>query len=177
MDAMAIRTVQMIEDDIDGSTGASTVSFSLEGASYEIDLNDHHTDELRQTMQPWIDKARRARTATRGAARRASSSPVSGNGRASSPLKGRTTMLAAKGLSAREVRGWAQQNGVEVNEFGRIPDAVIEQYEAAQGASSVMPEAPAPADESSRPAATKKAPAKKAAAKRGGRKKKEPVTA
>ena len=156
---MAIKTVQIVQDDIDGSDGASTVMFALDGSSFEIDLNDAHAEELRQAMQPWIEKARRTRGG-RASARRSMAAA------SSSPLRGRHTAITEKGLSAKEVREWAQANGVEVSEYGRIADSVIEKYEAAQKAPAVSEAESAPA--------RKTAPRKRATAKRGGRK---PATA
>jgi hypothetical protein len=36
------RVVALITDDLDNSQADETVSFALDGASYEIDLNDAH---------------------------------------------------------------------------------------------------------------------------------------
>ncbi|RPE44160.1 Lsr2 protein [Streptomyces sp. Ag109_O5-1] len=33
---------------------------------------------------------------------------------------------------AKQVRAWAADNGIEVSPKGKIPDAVVEQYQAAQ---------------------------------------------
>lgn len=165
MNAMATKIVQLIEDDIDGTGDAQTITFALEGTAYEIDLNEQHAAELRQALDPWVTNARRAST-PRG--RRPSTAPT--NVRPASPLKGRTTLLAEKGLTATEVRTWAQENGVQVNDRGRIPDALIEQYEAAQADTSVSPEAPEPMPEPKaavkRATARKRAPRKRAPAKK-----------
>ena len=36
------------------------------------------------------------------------------------------------GVDPKAVREWARSQGIEVNEFGRIPRTIIEKYEAAQ---------------------------------------------
>jgi hypothetical protein len=106
---MAKTTVVTITDDIDGSEGAETVSFSFDGQNYEIDLSRKNHDKFRKGLQPFIDSGRRV--GRQGATR-------SGRGRSS-----------RKDSSA--IRAWAAEQGLTVNERGRIPAAVVAQYEAA----------------------------------------------
>jgi len=108
--------VHQLVDDIDGSvleTGeGETVHFSLNGASYEIDLNSSHAEELRAALEPYISAGRRA----------GSSSAV----RSAAPRKrqGRNPEVAA-------IRAWANDNGYTLSERGRIPNPVVEAYNAA----------------------------------------------
>lgn len=106
---MAKTTVVTITDDIDGSEGAETVSFSFGGQSYEIDLGKKNLDKFRTGLQPFIDSGRRV--GRQGAAR---------------ATRGRTSR---KDSSA--IRAWAAEQGLSVSERGRIPAAVVAQYEAA----------------------------------------------
>lgn len=158
---MAIKTVQVIEDDFDG-TPANTRSFGFDGVTYEIDLNDEHFQELNDALAPYLDKARRARGGNTG--RRASSSP----------LRGRTQSTTDRGVKASAVRDWANANGVEVNERGRVPDSIVEQYEAAQKKPKA---APAPAKKAAKKAPAKKAVARKAPAKKAAAPAPEPELA
>ena len=48
---MAKRTIEVFHDDLDGSEGASTVKFGLDGKSYEIDLSEGHEKELRKALE------------------------------------------------------------------------------------------------------------------------------
>ena len=48
---MANKTVVLLEDDIDGSEASQTVFFALDGAEYEIDLNDGHANVLREALE------------------------------------------------------------------------------------------------------------------------------
>ncbi|MFI0352283.1 Lsr2 family protein [Actinomadura sp. 9N407] len=109
---MAQKIEVLMIDDMDGSTAVENVSFALDGKSFEIDLNEENANKLRTALHPYMEKARRerARTATKTAARQAGSRERSA-----------------------EIRAWAKGNGIEVNERGRIPAKVIEQYEAANG--------------------------------------------
>jgi hypothetical protein len=46
-------------DDIDGSQAVTTLSFSLDGLSYEIDLSESHLDAFQQAMAPFVRVARK----------------------------------------------------------------------------------------------------------------------
>lgn len=151
---MATKTIQIVQDDIDGSENAQTYAFTWDGTSYEIDLSEDHAAELSESLRPWIEHARRTRGNSRGASGRRAAAPSP-----SHPLSGRTQSVTDKGLSSKVIRAWAHEHGVQVPDRGRIPESVIQQYETAQAA-------PPPAPEPEPPAKTA---AKKAPAKRGGR--------
>lgn len=109
---MAQKVQVFLTDDLeDGEVEATeTVSFALDGQSYEIDLCDENAVKLREAFAVYV-----------GAARRAT--------RNSSPKAPRQTRL---GPDPREVREWAQKQGIGVPERGRLPKDVTEKYEAAQ---------------------------------------------
>ncbi len=106
---MAQKVMVSLEDDLDGSPATETLRFALLGTEYEIDLSEHNASRFRQQMNPFVEHARRA-------------------GR----TKGRST---ARSTANRErtgdIRAWAREHGLNVNERGRIPATVVEQYEAA----------------------------------------------
>lgn len=108
---LAQRVNIVLVDDIDGSEATETVSFGLDGTSYEIDLNDKNAAALREAMSGYVGHARKV-----GAARR---------GRKS------TAAAAAGGTSAREIRDWARSNGYEVPDRGRVSADVRAAFEAA----------------------------------------------
>jgi hypothetical protein len=56
---MASKTVVHLEDDIDGGDATETVTFGLDGVSYEIDLNDKNAAELRKALELHVGAARR----------------------------------------------------------------------------------------------------------------------
>lgn len=101
---MARKTQVLLVDDIDGSDASNTVTFGLDGVSYEIDLNDDNAQQLRSELEKWTALARR----TGGRAKR-------GTG-------------ASTGGDAAKIRQWATENGYEVSERGRIPSDVREAY-------------------------------------------------
>src|SRR6187549_721025 len=57
---MAQITEVRLLDDLDGGEAAESMSFSLDGKSYEIDLNEKHAAALRDAFAPFIGSARRA---------------------------------------------------------------------------------------------------------------------
>jgi hypothetical protein len=105
---MAIRTVKFIDDDIDQSPDASTISFSYKGVDYTIDLAEKNEAKMDKALEPFIAAA------TKVGGRRRSAAAASGSGRD----------LAA-------IRAWAAEQGIEVSDRGRVAADVIKQYDAA----------------------------------------------
>ena len=66
---MAQKVQVLLVDDIDGGEAAETISFSLDGVTYEIDLNPINASELRDVLAPYISVSRRV-PAPRPAGRR-----------------------------------------------------------------------------------------------------------
>jgi hypothetical protein len=114
--SMARRIVHQLVDDIDGSVlevgEGETVHFSLNGASYEIDLNASHVDELRQAFEPYISAGRRSGTST-------------------SSRSSNTRKRPARNPEVAAIRAWANENGHKLSERGRIPAAIVDAYNAA----------------------------------------------
>ncbi|WP_182525563.1 histone-like nucleoid-structuring protein Lsr2 [Nocardioides dongkuii] len=111
---MAQKIHIVLEDDLDGSEAIETVSFGLDGTSYEIDLNEQHATALRDALAGYIGHARKVGSAPR-------------RGRKSSA----SSSAATDGPSAREIRDWARQNGHDVPDRGRVSAEVREAYDAA----------------------------------------------
>lgn len=106
---MARTTKVILTDDIDGSPADETVSFSLDGVSYEIDLTSDNAARLRDAFAPWVGAGRR----TGGRAARSS-------GRKPRSVASENT----------EIRNWARAAGHKVSDRGRIPTNIIEAYHA-----------------------------------------------
>src|SRR3954451_16893768 len=107
---MAQKVHIVLEDDLDGSDAAQTVTFGLDGTSYEIDLNDKNAASLRDALATYVGHGRKVSGSRRG--RRSSSA-------------------SAAAHSAKEIRDWARSNGHKVPDRGRIPSDVREAFEAA----------------------------------------------
>jgi hypothetical protein len=112
------QTIVSLVDDLDGSDADQTVTFGIDGRSYEIDLSAANAGELRSALGGWASKARRA-----GDERRTESGD----------LVRHTTVLPAVGESRNAlIRAWAAENGHHAPARGRIPQAVVKAYKAAQ---------------------------------------------
>lgn len=70
---MARRTTFEYYDDLDGTPieAGNTVTFSLEGRTYEIDLSDINATGLRNALAPFVSVARRVRDGSARAGSRA----------------------------------------------------------------------------------------------------------
>ena len=108
---MAKRVQVMLVDDIDGSDAVETVSFSLDGVSYEIDLAAANAKKLRNDFATWVGHARRS------------------GGRKSSRKAGASAGQRRGDLSA--VRQWARKNGHQVSDRGRISADILAAYDKA----------------------------------------------
>ena len=56
---MAQKVQVLLVDDIDGGTADETVTFGLDGVTYEIDLTSGHASELRDAFAQWVGHARK----------------------------------------------------------------------------------------------------------------------
>jgi hypothetical protein len=107
---MAKQVIQRLVDDIDGSEAIETISFEVEGHSYQIDLNEHHAGEVRAKLEPFVGVARRVRH-------------QAGHAR-SNPRGGATDKDRNSGI-----RQWAFDEGVQLPTRGRIAGAVQAAYD------------------------------------------------
>ncbi len=62
---MAQKVQVLLVDDIDGGTADETVTFSLDGVAYEIDLTADHAAELRESFSRWVGHARKTGSGSR----------------------------------------------------------------------------------------------------------------
>ncbi|PSK96232.1 Lsr2 protein [Murinocardiopsis flavida] len=110
---MAQKVQILLVDDLDGGEAEETVTFGIDGSSYEIDLNTPNAKMLREALTPFVEAARKA------------TGPKRSNGKTTGRTSGR-------GENAR-IRDWAKAAGKSINERGRIPQAVMDEYRAANG--------------------------------------------
>lgn len=106
---MAQRVKIDLIDDLDGGAADETVAFQLDGLEYEIDLSKANAAALRSAIEKWSTYARKV---GRGPARRM-----------------KRTSLAP---SSQTIRAWAQANGYQLADRGRVPEAIQAAYRAAQ---------------------------------------------
>jgi len=115
---MAQKVHIILEDDIDGGDATQTIQFGLDGAAYEIDLNDKNAGALRKALTKYVEHGRRVKGKVRGTSSKVNGAKVNGT---------RVTLEP----STKEIRHWAQGQGLDVPARGRIPNAVREQFDAA----------------------------------------------
>ncbi len=94
--------------------GSETITFGLDGSSYEIDVCDPHATELRDAFAAYV-----------GAARRAGRTPVA------TARKGRPAARSGGNQNVTEIREWARATGHQVSERGRLSASLVAAYEAA----------------------------------------------
>lgn len=105
---MARRIQVVIEDDLNGGPADETVTFGLDGVTYEIDLNARNADKLRHALTPYVEAGRKSQGAKR-----------------------RTAAKSTAGSRSSEIREWAQANGIAVSARGRVSADVIAKFDAA----------------------------------------------
>src|SRR5262245_31621678 len=111
---MAQKVQVLLVDDIDGGTADETVTFGLDGVTYEIDLTTAHAAELRDALASWVGHARKV------------GARATGRSTAAARVNRRTSSN-----DAQAIREWAKEHGYEVSERGRISAEVKTAYESA----------------------------------------------
>lgn len=109
---VAKRVIEVFHDDLDGTEGASTVKFGLDGKSYEIDLSGKNEKALRKVLAKYLDAATPVANASAAQGRR-----KYGTG----PVRRDT----------KHIREWLRGQGVEISDRGRIPTDLMQRYEVA----------------------------------------------
>ncbi len=113
---MARKVQVILSDDLDETlTADETVSFALDGTTYEIDLAEKNAREMRDAFARYISAARK----------------VGRTGRASGGGRSRATGGRMDREQAGAIREWARRNGHQVSDRGRIPASVVQAYEDA----------------------------------------------
>jgi uncharacterized membrane protein len=115
---MAREVIEKLVDDLDGGEATETVSFALDGTSFEIDLSKKNATAFRKLFDRYVNAGRR-------------SSPAAGRRRqAAASVNG---SKPKRGFDIAQLREWAGANDVTVPARGRIPQAVVDQYKQAGG--------------------------------------------
>jgi hypothetical protein len=109
--AQRVQVILICDLHDDETPGTQTVSFGLDGSSYEIDVCDAHAAELRESFGRYVGAARR------------------GGARGARP--GRRRGRHGGSGEAAQIREWARSQGLPVPERGRIPAELAERYAAA----------------------------------------------
>ena len=108
---MSRRTIVQLEDDLTGGPADESVTFGLDGRSFEIDLSATNAEQLREVLAPYIAAGRGQRS--RGLQRRS----VAGG--------------TSHDVDPATIRAWAQANGYAVSTRGRVSRELREAYKSA----------------------------------------------
>jgi hypothetical protein len=91
----------------------NTVTFGLDGTTYEIDLSPADAGALRAGLAPWVEHARSISKPT-----------------ATPTTRRRTSRTTAGAHPATTIRQWARTHGYPVSDRGRLPTTVLQAYQA-----------------------------------------------
>lgn len=99
-------SVSMI-DDFDGtSTADTTITYSIDGTHYEIDLSTKNADKFHAAIATWIDHSRKV----------------------SAPEGSRRPRKISGGEDFTAIRQWAASQGMTVSPRGRIKSEIVTAY-------------------------------------------------
>ena len=116
---MSRTTITIVKDDLTDEEGAETVSFSVDGVAYQIDLTDDSKRKMDEVLFPYITNGRRV-----GKMGTSAPAPTQRLQRVSQRTD-RSYML--------RVKAWAAEQKIYVPPRGRIPNAVYTAYKDAGG--------------------------------------------
>lgn len=108
---MAQKTIVLVEDDLSGGSADESVTFALDGVTYEIDLSAANARALRDVLAAYVAAGRRV-----GGAQRV----------------GRSVSARTDKDQLDAMRRWARENGYEVSSRGRISNVIRNAYNAAR---------------------------------------------
>jgi len=118
---LAKRTIIRIFDDLDGGEANNTLVFGWDGRQYEIDLTDENAKRFEEAIAPFLEAARMVGRLQLIQQRKF---PRALNGApAVATFRDREQTAA--------MRRWANANGYEVSDRGRIPGNVEEAFHKA----------------------------------------------
>lgn len=104
---MAQKVVVHLEDDLEGGPATETVTFTLDGKNYAIDLSTDNAEKLREILRPFAVAGRKS-TGTRGT----------------------RTHTSGSDPDTAKIRAWAKENGHDVSDRGRIHQHIRDAYYA-----------------------------------------------
>lgn len=108
---MATRMMRVC-DVCDAPASGESIRFGWGSSFYETDLCEQHSSDLVTLVERVIRSARRM-----------------GAGVSSTPASISPTPVRRARIDTKDVRAWAKAQGIEVNDKGRVPESLIQQYQ------------------------------------------------
>lgn len=149
---MAKQTITKILDDLSGEDADESVSFALDGNLYEIDLSGDNAFELRTFLARYIEAGSRVGRVGQGA-------QVRGYRSVSNAQAPASAISRSNREENQAIREWANVNGYELAERGRIPMHIVDAYRDRHARAAALKKEADEAEAAG--AANGKAPAKK----------------
>jgi Lsr2 len=110
---MAKETITKLVDDLDGGVAHETVRFGLDGHLYEIDLSSRNAKKLRSELATFVEHGSRVSARVGAATRRGAGRTGAGSGHAD---------------QNRAIREWAQAQGYDIADRGRIKQEIVDAF-------------------------------------------------
>ncbi len=108
----------MLIDDLDGSEGAETIRYSVDGKDYEIDLSEKNAQRFRDALKEFIETSREVERPPV-----LTLAPARSSRRQSSGGSGRDDIA--------QIRAWAESQGMDVSARGRVKKEIVAAYDEA----------------------------------------------
>lgn len=124
---MSREVIIRIRDDIDGSEADETIAFAYRGTNYEIDLNNANVELFDKSMKQFVDVARAVIPEKRVV-----------------PAASRVKPVASAEVRAqrKEIRAWANANGMKAHDRGMISETVLQAFRDANPWVEILPGTP-----------------------------------
>jgi hypothetical protein len=111
----------ILVDDLTGGTADETVTFAIDGITYDIDLITSNANALRAALDPYI-------TAGRPTGKTPTTKAKTTTSTTSKPSTRAGRLAPGEG---DRIRNWARDNGYDVSDRGRISTDIRDAYNAA----------------------------------------------
>lgn len=115
---MAQKVITELVCDLTGEPAEETLIFGIDNRMYQVDLTAHHASLLRETLEDYVKVARPM-------------APVASDSPARVRRQGGSVPARADREQSRAIREWARRQGRSISDRGRIPAAVVAEFERA----------------------------------------------
>lgn len=151
---MAERIQVELVDDVDGSPAQQTVTFALDGVTYEIDLSERNAQALRSALARYIEQGRRVTGTAAAAATKSSRKQEREERQTRQANRALTEQIRGAAQRTKErLSKQAEQRAAEQTEASSPPEKEEQPLVVANGAGAARPAEPKRTKEKEAPAA------------------------